>query len=71
MLVQDVPAALAVRIVLQSLADFEVVAPTGELDAVIAELFGFAANSVKREVGPLAGKKSYWSVRFGFHAGRS
>ena len=48
------PAAIGVV----GLLDLKVIAPTGELDAVVAELLGFAGHLLQRQIGPLTGEES-------------
>jgi hypothetical protein len=61
MLVEDIPARLDVAVVLQGLVHLEVVAPAGDLDAVVAKGLGFLAKCVKGQVGPLAAEEGDWS----------
>jgi hypothetical protein len=54
---QDVPARLDVAGVFDGLVDFEVVAPAGQFDAVVAEALGLFADFVELQVRPLAGEQ--------------
>ena len=45
----------------RGLADVHVVAPAGDLQAVVAPAFGFLADLFERQVGPLAGEQRYGS----------
>ena len=58
--VEDVPTALNVVIVLHGLVNFEMIAPAGDLDAVVAKRFSLLAEGVKGQIGPLAAEKSDW-----------
>ena len=51
------PLAVDVRLVGERLVDLEVVAPAGDLQAVVAPLGGEPADLVERKVGPLAGEE--------------
>jgi hypothetical protein len=55
-LLQELPAALHVAFFIESGLDIEVIAPTGEFDAVVAHFFDFREEFGERKVGPLAGK---------------
>ena len=50
-------AACDVRVVLGGAVDVEVVAPAGDLEAVVAPLGGQPAHLLERQVGPLAGEQ--------------
>ncbi len=56
-LAEQVVALLAVAVVLEGLLDVEVIAPAGELDAVVAPLAGLLADDLQGQVGPLAGEE--------------
>ena len=47
----------AILVVVEGLLDVEVVAPAGELDAVVAPLAGLLADRFQGQVGPLAGEQ--------------
>ena len=55
--VQKVVRPLAV--VLVGFLDLEVVAPAGQLDAVVTPLLALLADLLERQVGPLAGEKRH------------
>jgi hypothetical protein len=61
---EDIPAALAVALVLGRLVHFEMIAPAGEFDAVIAEALGLLADIIESQVGPLPGEKCDWTSHF-------
>nr|WP_245715064.1 hypothetical protein [Micromonospora inyonensis] len=54
---QRLALAVDVRLVGQGLVDLEVVAPAGDLQAVVAPLGGVPADLVERKIGPLAGEE--------------
>src|SRR5206468_5622534 len=54
---EDFPAGFAVVFVFEGFVYLEVVAPAGEFDAVVAEGFGFGADLVEGQVGPLSGEE--------------
>src|SRR5690606_22419614 len=54
---EDLPAARAVGLAAGGLFDVEVVAPAGELEAVIAHLPRERGEIGQRKVGPLAGEQ--------------
>jgi hypothetical protein len=58
---ENVFAALDISVILHRLVGIEVIAPAGQLKAVVAEAFGFLRHDLKRQVSPLAGKYSDWS----------
>jgi hypothetical protein len=55
--VEDLAAALHVRGVGDGLVDLEVVAPAGDLEAVVPPLRGLAGDLLEREIGELAGEE--------------
>ena len=57
--------ALAAAVAVVGLIDLEMIAPAGQLDAVVAELFGFAGHLLQRQIGPLTGEERdrTWHVR--------
>ena len=61
MLGEDFPASGAITIVADGLAHLEVVAPAGELDAIVAKLVGLLAHGLKGQVCPLSCKKRNWA----------
>jgi hypothetical protein len=58
---EDFVPRIAIGFAVAGLADIEMVAPTGQLDAVVSERLGFLASDFKGQVGPLAGEKCDWS----------
>ena len=63
-LAQELVAALAIARVAQGLLDVEMVAPAGQLDAVIAPLAGLLGDDFQRQVGPLAGEEGHGSCHW-------
>ena len=57
-ILQDLPVLLAVVVLGIRAVDFEVVAPDGELHAVVAEFLRLLGQGLDREVGPLAGEEA-------------
>ena len=55
----------AVGVVGEGFLDFEVVAPAGKFESVVAEFFGFFAECFEGEVGPLAGEEGNGTCHFG------
>jgi hypothetical protein len=55
----------AVGIVGEGFVDFEVVAPAGKFESIVAEFFGFFAECFEWEVGPLAGEEGNGTCHFG------
>ena len=53
---EQIAAAGAVAVVGQRLVDFEVIAPAGQLQPLIAKLAGLARDVLQRQIGPLAGE---------------
>ena len=62
---QHVANPPAIGRILHRLLHLEMVAPAGELDAVVAELLGFAGHLLEGQIGPLAGEEGdrTWHVR--------
>ena len=58
---QDFPVLLAVVVLAIGAVDFEVIAPDGQFQAVVAELLRLLAHRLDRKVGPLAGEEAYGS----------
>ena len=58
-LAQQIVPTLAVVLVVECLLDVEVVAPAGQLDALVPPLAGFLADDFEGQVGPLAGEKRH------------
>src|SRR5829696_3515852 len=58
MFFQNVLTGADIGIVTESFVHFEVVAPAGDLYAIVAEGFGLRTNGIKRQVGPLASEES-------------
>jgi len=58
-LVEGLTFGVAVSLV--GFGHFEVVAPAGEFNAVVAEGFGFLQDGGERQVGPLAGEEGDWT----------
>ena len=56
---QDVLLGPDVRVVLGRPGDVEVVAPAGDLEAVVAPLRGQPADLLERQVGPLTGEQGH------------
>ena len=54
---EQVVARLAVGGVAEGLADIEMVAPAGELEAIVAPFADAPGEFVEREIGPLAGEE--------------
>jgi hypothetical protein len=63
---EDIPAILTVIVIFECLDHVEMVAPTGDFDAVVSEGFRFLANGLEIQIGPLAGEKCDWSTHFVF-----
>ena len=59
MLIEQSSTVFAVGFV--SLVDLEVIAPTAELEAIVAEGLRLLAHRFNWEVGPLAGEECYWT----------
>ena len=58
---QDVMPRLQIAILTKRATNFEVIAPAGQFEAVIAPVGGLLRQGVQRQIGPLPGKKRYWS----------
>jgi len=54
---EQIPLGFAVAVVGEGFVDFEVVAPAGEFEAVVAPVRCHLAERFEREVGPLSGEK--------------
>src|SRR5690606_38341915 len=67
-LLQHLALAGDVGVVLQGLVHLEVVAPAGDLEAVVAPLGGEPAHLLERQVRPLSGEQGHWP---GAHASSS
>src|SRR5215204_3060184 len=63
-LAKEVQAALGVVVVGERLLHLEVVAPTGELQAVVAHLLGERGQLFEGHVRPLAGEQGNWSCHW-------
>ncbi len=61
---QQFETAGYIAVIAQSLVDFEVVAPAGDLEPVIAPSLCQFADFDKGQVRPLAGKERYRSLHF-------
>ena len=59
---QDIPPILTVSVIFERFDHVEMVAPTGNVDAVVSERFRFLANGLEIQVSPLAGEKCDWST---------
>ena len=55
-LLQDRPLLGAVVVLVEGLIDFEVIAPAGQLQSIVAETAAFAGQLGQGQVGPLAGE---------------
>ena len=58
-LLQQLVTSLAVVLVAERLLDVEVVAPAGQLDALVTPFAGLLADDLEGQVGPLAGEKCH------------
>jgi hypothetical protein len=58
---EDLPLALYVPVIFDCLVHLEVVAPAGELQAVVAHVLGDRREFLYGKVRPLAGKQGYGS----------
>ena len=56
---QQVVASLAVVLVAECLLDVEVIAPAGQLDALVTPFSGLFANDFEGQIGPLAGEERH------------
>jgi hypothetical protein len=53
---EKLPTSLHVAVFIEGFLDIEMVAPTGEFNAIVAHVFDFGEKFGKRKVGPLAGE---------------
>src|SRR5690606_34756725 len=54
---EDLPAPFAIGVVRERLIDVEMIAPAGELEAVVTKVRGLLAHGFERKIRPLSGEK--------------
>ena len=65
MVIQKLAALFAIFWIFVGFVDFEVIAPTGQFDAVVTEIADHLYHLVNTIIGPLARKKRYRSRHVG------